>query len=143
MSVLAIGIVAVAIAMGEFDDTTGSPERHRDTDHAFRADRSTDRHPDRRFADGHSPVGTPVQPTAAPTATPPAKTPAKPRGAADGGTPAEDAAPPPFGIPGLPTIPFPIPSTLPPFPIPLPSGFPPFTLPGVPGAPAPAPTSSQ
>jgi eukaryotic-like serine/threonine-protein kinase len=144
MSVLAIGFVAVAIAMGEFDDSKKRPSATA-TPTAPSAPAVPPTAPPTRAAPTVlPPVGTPVQPTAAPPA-PPSKAPTKPRGAADGGAAAEDAAAPPFGIPGFPTIPFPIPSTLPipPLPIPLPSGFPPFTLPGMPGAPAPAPTSSQ
>ena len=145
MSALAIGIVAVAIAMGEFDDSNERPAGTATPTAPSAPIAAPTVAPTGASPTALPPVGTPVQPTAAPPATTPAKTPAKPRGAADGGTSAEDAAAPPFGIPGLPTIPFPIPSTLPipQFPIPLPSGFPPFSLPGIPGAPAPAPTSSQ
>jgi serine/threonine-protein kinase len=146
MSVLAIGIVAAAIAMGEFDDTNERP-----TGAATPATPSAPIVAPTAAPTGASPtalppVGTPVQPTPAPPTPTPTKAPTKPKSTADaGGAASDDAAAPPFGIPGLPTIPFPIPSTLPipPIPIPLPSGFPPFTIPGLPGAPAPAPTSSQ
>jgi hypothetical protein len=144
MSVLAIGFVAVAIAMGEFDDSKARPTATATPTPASAPTVPPTAPPTHAAPTVLPPIGTPVQPTAAPAT--PSKAPAKPRGGADGGTAAEDAAaPPPFGIPGLPTIPFPIPSTLPtlPIPFPLPSGFPPFTLPGMPGAPAPAPTSSQ
>jgi hypothetical protein len=94
------------------------------------------------------PIGTPVQPT--PTAPPgPATTPTKapPKTRADAGAPttADDASAPAPTFPGLPGIPFPLPSTLPipQIPIPIPSTFPPFNIPGLPGAPTPAPTSSQ
>jgi eukaryotic-like serine/threonine-protein kinase len=140
MSALAIGIVAVAIAMGEFDDSAQRPKPIATPAAPSTPIAPPTATPTVAAPTALPPIGTPVQPTAAPPT--PAKTPTKPRTTADAGAAVEDAAPPPFGIPGLPTIPFPIPSTLPipQFPIPLPSGFPPFTLPGLPGAPAPAPS---
>jgi hypothetical protein len=87
------------------------------------------------------PIGIPVQPTATPAPSTPTKVPPKTHHA-DGGVGTEDAAAPTTApIPGIPGMPFPIPSTLPSFPIPIPSTFPPFSLPGFPGA--PAPTSSH
>ena len=144
MSVLAIGIVAAAIAMDQFEfDFDGLTTRPTATT-APSAPSVPDAPPTATATAAPTtlpPIGTPVQPTAAPSpASTSTKTTPKPR-PADAGAPAEDAAPP--GFPGLPGIPFPIPSTLPPFPIPLPSGFPPFNFPGFPGAPATAPTSSH
>jgi serine/threonine-protein kinase len=137
MSVLAIGVVAVALATGEFDMTSSTPT----TTVATPAPAPPVAHPTATSTVATPtlpPVGTPVQPTAAPAPSPATKVP--PKAHADGGLVAEDAATP---VPGLPGFPFPIPSTLPSFSIPIPSTFPPFNLPGFPGAPAPAPTSSH
>jgi eukaryotic-like serine/threonine-protein kinase len=142
MSVLAIGIVAGAIAMGELDEPTARPAATTPTTPTATPSTPVAQPTATPTAAPTAlpPIGTPVQP---PTTAPPAKTPPKPRPAADAAAPAEDAAPPP--APTFPGLPFPIPSTLPipPFPIPLPSGFPPFNIPGFPGMPTPAPTSSH
>jgi eukaryotic-like serine/threonine-protein kinase len=140
MSVIAIGIVGVAIATGEFDDDPARP-----TATATSPPASPSVPPTATPAATPTalpPIGGPVQPTPVPASTP-TKAPPKAR-PADAGASAQDAAPPPM-FPGFPGLPFPIPSTLPipPIPITIPSTFPPFSLPGFPGMPAPAPTSSQ
>jgi serine/threonine protein kinase len=141
-SMVAIGIVAGAIAMGELEGpttrptATAAPTAVPSTPVAQPAATPTSATPT-----ALPPIGTPVQPPATAPPSPTTKTPPKPR-PSDASAPPEDAAPPP-GFPTIPGLPFPIPSTLPPFPIPLPSAFPPFPFPGFPGAPAPAPTSAQ
>ncbi len=142
MSVIAIGIVAAAIAMGEFDSpatrpsATATPTAAPSTPIAQPTATPTGAQPT-----AMPPIGTPVQPPVTTPPTTPAKTPPK-RPPSDAAAP-EDAAPP--GFPTFPGLPFPIPSTLPipQIPITLPSGFPPFPFPGFPGAPPPAPTPSQ
>jgi serine/threonine-protein kinase len=140
MSVLAIGVVALALATGEFEgiSTTSS------TTVATPAPAPPVAQPPATStgaAPTLPPIGIPVQPTATPAPSTPTKVPPKTHHA-DGGVGTEDAAAPTTApIPGIPGMPFPIPSTLPSFPIPIPSTFPPFSLPGFPGA--PAPTSSH
>ncbi|MET0592471.1 MAG: protein kinase [Polyangiaceae bacterium] len=147
MSVLAIGIVAVALASGQFDlPSTSEPARTAAPTATTPAARPTAA-PTPASPTVLPPIGTPVQPTptAPGPATTPTKAPAKPRTDAGTAPATDDAAAPAPTIPGLPGIPFPIPSTLPipQIPIPIPSTFPPFNIPGFPGAPTPAPTSSQ
>jgi serine/threonine-protein kinase len=137
MCVLAIGVVALALATGEFDalSTTSS------TTPATPAPAPPVAQPPTTSTVANPalpPIGTPVQPTATPAPSAPTKAPPKTK-LPDGGVVTGDAAAP--TVPGLPGFPFPIPSTLPSFSIPFPSAFPPFDLPGFPGAPAPAPTS--
>jgi serine/threonine-protein kinase len=148
MSVLAIGIVAVALAMGEFDTTATRAEPTATTPAHPTATAAPTATPTAGTPTTLPPIGTPVQPTTAPPpATAPTKTTTPPKARPDAGAVTEDAAAPPAPtFPGLPGIPIQIPSTLPPMPqlpIPIPSTFPPFNIPGFPGAPTPAPTSSH
>jgi serine/threonine-protein kinase len=136
MIAVAIGIVVMAVAMGQPSErrepertSTVAPEPPRAPTTAAAA--ATPRAPTAGVA---PPVQPPVQPPTAPVANRP---PVRPR-TLDAG--AEDAAPS-IGLPGFP-LPFPIPSAIPlpsafPLPIPIPSGFPPLGLPGFPQA-APA-----
>ena len=147
-SVLAMGIVAAALAMGELDAMDGAPAATATGTATAHPIPSGPASPPAATPTGASPtsiptIAPPVQPTTAPVPATPATKP-KPTPAVDASPPAPDAAPP-GPIPGFPGLPFPLPSTLPipPIPIPLPSGFPPFNLPGFPGAPPPAPAPSQ
>jgi serine/threonine-protein kinase len=144
MCVIAVGIVAGAIAMGEFDTATARPTATATPTAVPSTPVAQPTATPTAAQPTLPPIGTPVQPPTTTPATTPAKTPAKPKAAPDAAAPPDDAAPPP-GFPNFPGIPFPIPSSLPipQFPIQIPSGFPPFPFPGFPGAPTPAPTPSQ
>jgi serine/threonine-protein kinase len=124
---LAIGIVVMAVAMGQPDQSERPASRVATVAPtvapppvATTAPRPTT-----------TPVAAPIQPPKEPTA-PVARPPSKPH-APDAG--AEDASPN-VGFPGLPSLPFPLPSSFPlPSAFPLPSGFPPFAIPGFPQPP--------
>ena len=133
---LAIGIVVMAVAMGQPDQSERPASR-------VAAVAPTTAPPPVATTAGRpatTPITAPIQPPKEPTASV-ARPASKPRGP-DAGS--EDASPN-VGFPGFPTLPFPVPSAFPlpsalPLPLPLPSGFPPFALPGFP---QPPPAGSQ